>query len=153
MSAPLDYGEALLSRAPVIVRRRVLWGECDPAGVVYTPRFCDYAVSAREWFMREGVGVDDRPHPSRPGIAYPMRAMGFEFAGYLEAGDLFDMTVTVAEISRRTFTTQIVASKVGAGKSFVTRLTSVCVEQAGGVSTGLPEDVRAKLEAYRNAHP
>ena len=30
--------EALISRAPVIVRRRVKWGECDPAGVVYTPR-------------------------------------------------------------------------------------------------------------------
>ena len=45
MSAPVPI-EYLLSERPLTVRRRVRWGECDPAGVVYTATFADYAISA-----------------------------------------------------------------------------------------------------------
>ncbi len=54
LSASLDeiMDERLLCRSPVKVRRRVRWGECDPAQVVYTPRFADYLAAAYSWFAR-----------------------------------------------------------------------------------------------------
>ncbi len=36
--------EAVLADTPFVVRRRVKWGECDPAGVVYTPSFSEYVA-------------------------------------------------------------------------------------------------------------
>ena len=38
--------EYVLSERPFVVRRTVRWGDCDPAGVVYTGRFTDYLLGA-----------------------------------------------------------------------------------------------------------
>ena len=42
--------EYIVSELPLVVRRRVKWGECDPAGVVYTVSFSEYVISAAELF-------------------------------------------------------------------------------------------------------
>ena len=151
-----EFSEALIQRQPVIVRRRVAWGECDPAGVVYTARFCDYALAARDWFLSCGLGVLDRPHPEREGINYPMRAMSFEFMTPLAADAVFDMTVTVARITERTFSARIVATPVAEDKAdattvFSALLTTVAVDSRSGRAVALPETVRQALEQYRQA--
>lgn len=50
----VDIGLTLASRGfmpdAVFVSRTILFGDCDPAGVVYTPRFSYFAV--------EAIGVD-----------------------------------------------------------------------------------------------
>ena len=43
-----------------VVRRKVLFGECDPAGIVYTPRFADFSLEAVHqvfdlWFEGQGI--------------------------------------------------------------------------------------------------
>ena len=43
--------ELLLSSSPVTIKRRVKWGECDPAGVVYMVNYGEYVVSAYELLM------------------------------------------------------------------------------------------------------
>jgi len=145
-----DCNERLVSRFPVVVRRRVAWGECDPAGVVYTPRFADYVVLARDWFTRSALGFVDRPHPSRQAITYPTKALAFEFASFLAADDVFDMTVEIAGVTRRTFTTRITARHVErSGIAFLATLTSVCVDQALGTAIELPGDVRSGLKRYQ----
>jgi hypothetical protein len=45
--------EQVTDTTPLKVHRRVRWGECDPAGVVYTVNFCEYVASAFELFMAE----------------------------------------------------------------------------------------------------
>ena len=42
---------------PFSVRRTVIWGDCDPAGIVYTPRVLDYAMEILEAWYREVLGV------------------------------------------------------------------------------------------------
>lgn len=146
----VPYTEALIGRDPIVVRRRVLWGECDPAAVVYTPRFADYAAAARDWFMKEGLGVLDRPHPLRTGTIFPMRGMTFDFAGFLAADDLFDMAVTVADTSTRTFTIEIVANRADGVHAFTARLTSVAVDSETRQSIPLPPEFRNALDRYRD---
>lgn len=144
------YTEALIGRRPITVRRRVLWGECDPAAVVYTPRFADYAASARDWFMNEGLGFPDRPHPLRTGTIFPMRAMTFDFSGFLAADDLFDMVVTVADVSARTFTIEIAATRTDGVRAFTARLTSVAVDSETRRSVQLSPEFRDALDRYRD---
>ena len=42
---------------PFAVTRTVKWGDCDPAGIIYTPRVLDYAMEILEAWYREVVGV------------------------------------------------------------------------------------------------
>ncbi len=42
---------------PFTVTRTVKWGDCDPAGIIYTPRVLDYAMEILEAWYREVVGV------------------------------------------------------------------------------------------------
>ena len=46
----MTYTEAVVSKQPFTVRRRVRFGDCDPAGVVYTVQFSEYVVSAMDLF-------------------------------------------------------------------------------------------------------
>ena len=39
------------------VTRRVSWGDCDPAGIIYTPRVLDYAMETLEAWNREVLGI------------------------------------------------------------------------------------------------
>ena len=55
----LDYSEQMISTLPVVVRRRVKFGECDPAGVVYTPIFSEYTLSTYQWFLSGHAGRTD----------------------------------------------------------------------------------------------
>ncbi len=38
---------------PFTVTRTVRWGDCDPAGIIYTPRVLDYAMEILEAWYRE----------------------------------------------------------------------------------------------------
>lgn len=144
-----DYTEALISTRPLIVRRRVLWGECDPAGVVYTPRFADYGCSARYWFMRRGLNVADGSAPSETGPIYPMRAMSFDFMSFLAADDIFDMRVSVIKLGTTTFSTQVDASHLDGRPSFRVTMTTICVDGESRKALALPDDLKAALRSYQ----
>lgn len=140
-----DASEELVSVSPLIVRRRVAWGECDPAGVVYTPRFADYAASARDYWFRHVIGHHDRPHPARKQIVFPMRAMQFDFASMIAADDVFEMKVTLAELGNRSFTLEIAAVRPAGASVFSARLTQVAFDQATGQAVAIPAALRARM--------
>lgn len=147
MAVPQDATEYLISTHPLVVRRRVLWGECDPAGVVYTPRFADYAASARDFWFRHVLHHSDRPHPSRKQITFPMRAMQFDFRSMIAADDVFDMTVSLAEVRTRSFTLQIVATHPDSRPAFLANLSQVAFDQEQGAAVLLPASIRQTLAA------
>lgn len=140
-----DAAEYLLSVEPLVVRRRVMWGECDPAGVVYTPRFTEYAVSARDYWFRHVLKHLDRPHPSHKRVAFPMRAMRFDFTGMLAPDDIFDMCVTLDEVRQRSLTLSIEATHEHGHRAFTAFLTHVAFDQSTGAAVPFPEPLRERL--------
>ena len=143
--------EWLLSDNPVTIRRRVLWGDCDPANVVYTPRFADYVAAARDWFLRIGLGVMDRPAPGRTDPTFPMRALSFDFVSFLAADDLFDMAVTVTAVSSRTFSLLVTATHEDGRPCFTSTMTGVCLDTVQRKAVPLPDQMRARLLAHKPA--
>lgn len=139
------FTEALVSRRPIIVRRRVLWGECDPAGVVYTPRFSDYLVAAYLWFLRcELAGTD----LTELGIGTPMKAMRLEFHQMLQADDWFDMHVRVGEVRARTFDLHIEGTGEDGHTRFAGILTPIMFDNKSRLGVAIPEVARATLLDY-----
>lgn len=143
--ADLSFSEALISRRPFVVRRQVVWGECDPAGVVYTPRFADYLVSAFQWFLRcelADTGLAEL------GIGTPMKAMSLEFHRMLKPGDWFDMRVAVTAVRTRTFDLGIQATGDDGCLHFAGLLTPIMLDNEKGVGVAIPDGTRARLQAY-----
>lgn len=151
LSSSLDefVDERLLFKNPVTVRRRVRWGECDPAQVVYTPRFADYLAAAFSWFTRtilsDNLVADDGTR-----LATPMKALSLEFHHTLRPDDLFDMTVYVEAVRKRTFDLLIIARSPSEGPRFLGRLSPILVDGSFR-SVNLPQRVEAALLAYQES--
>ena len=141
--------EHVASLVPLVVRRRVRWGECDPAGVVYTATFADYVISAAELFY--GALFDTTPQRAKheQGFGTPTRALEFDFRRSLRPDDAFDMTVTVAAINERTYVLDVTARTPEGEVVFVARLTPVCVARDERRSIPIPAAFRAALQRYQ----
>ena len=147
MSDEPDYVEALVSRVPVVVRRRVLWSECDPARVVYTGRFFDYLSAAYAWFLRSVLNQGDTL--AAAGLGTPMKAVSIEFHGMLWPDDWFEMTVCVVAIRTRTFDLQVAARSDVGKPVFTGTLSPIIATDATKTSCPIPQPFRDKLERYR----
>lgn len=143
----MTYTEAVTSKQPFTVRRRVRFGDCDPAGVVYTVRFSDYVVSAMDLFLSELL---DGPHLKRLGnVQTPIKALSFVFLAPLRPNDEFDMVVTVREIRTHTFVLGIDAAMVSGTPLFASVLTPICITSARR-SVKIPAPLRAALTDYQH---
>lgn len=144
--------EALVDIRPITVEREVLWGECDPAGFVYTPRFGDYAAGAAGYFSTEILtNLTDPSTGARLGL--PMKAMSFVFSSFLRPGDRFAMRIYVGEIGNTTFELLVDARRQDGTKVFDATMRRICLVPATATSTRLPDAAREALERYKNDCP
>ncbi|MEO6319897.1 MAG: thioesterase family protein [Polaromonas sp.] len=131
------------------MRRRVKWGECDPAAVVYTVVFSEYVISAAELFYGALFGTTPQRAKHEQGFGTPSRALTFDFQRSMRPDDEFDMTVKVAEIGRSTYVLDITARTLQGAVVFIARLTPVCVARDERRSIEIPPAFRAALLAYQ----
>ena len=144
-----DFTEALVSELPVTVKRRVRWQDCDPAQVVYTGRFFDYAASAMFWFFQVVLARQNIDLTAR-GLGTPMKALSFEFLGTLHPNEYFTMEVELLEIRQRTFDAMIHARRDDGSDSFRAKLSPILIQTSEFKSVVFPKDVRAAFEAYKS---
>ncbi len=149
----LDYSERMISTLPVIVRRRVKFGECDPAGVVYTPVFSEYALSAFQWLLSVMLGGPMWQELKRGGFDSPIKALTFEFRNMLVTEQVFDMTCRVADIRSRTFDIEVLGRSTTKQPHdiFVAKVTPIMLSRSEKKSIEIPAQLRLKLETYRSA--
>jgi acyl-CoA thioester hydrolase len=133
-----------------VVHRRVRWGECDPAEVVYTPQFAHYVVAAVDDFFHEIVGCAPYAPSSREGVGFPLRALAFEFSHFLTTGDCFEMKIRVTALRQRSFDLRVEAS-CGGRAVFQATYSPVCVDMRTKRATELPTAVRRGLTDYARA--
>ena len=141
--------EYVLSERPLVIRRRVKWGDCDPAGVVYTPVFSEYVISAAELFY--GVLFNTTPQRAKheQGFGTPSRALSFDFQSSLRPDEEFDMTVTVADVRSRTYVIDVTATTPAGASVFIASLTPVCVARDERRSIEIPVAFRDVLLRYQ----
>ncbi|MCE8018739.1 thioesterase [Halomonas sp. MCCC 1A11036] len=148
--------ETVIGDAPLIIRRVVRWGDCDPAGIVYTPRFLDYTISAHEAFISLMLGGPLHSAKSGLGVRFPVRGVELDFRSPLPVDTQFDMEVRVGEIRSRTFDLHVTATRVTVEHpgpvAFLARISPVTVDGASWSAVPLPDALRARIAAYADAH-
>lgn len=146
-----DCSEKIISRVPIVIRRRAQFGDCDPAGVVYTPMFSHYAVGAYQWTMSVLLGGPMLAMQKKYDFDSPIRALSFEFLNVIEVEQVFDMTSLVVDIRNRTFDLLITGRSVeeNTRELFTARLTPITVSRSGRCSMAIPPILRRELEDYQ----
>lgn len=142
-------GEELVQEIPVVIRRRVKWGECDPAGVVYTPVFSEYAVSAFYAFLGCVLGDPLQEKLGALDLNTPVRALSFDFQRSLYPDQWFEMRVWLCEVRTTTFAVQVVAADTSGAQVMTADLTAICTHYAERKSRPVPAEFRERLESYR----
>jgi acyl-CoA thioesterase FadM len=149
--ATVTSTEHIVGATPLVIRRRVKWGECDPAGVVYTVVFAEYVISAAELFYGSVFSNTAQRSKHEFGFGTPTRALEFDFRRPLWPDNVFDMTVTVSDIRTHTYVLHITGRTLAGEDVFRAILIPICVAHGTRKATAIPEAFRTALERYRAA--
>ena len=146
----VDSYERVVSRTPFIVRRRVRWGDCDPAGVVFTGRFSEYVLDAVTLFFRDLAGGG--PYNlwlATIGVDTPCKGMELAFHHALWPEDEFDMSCCVSTVRAHSFDIAIEASRRDGRAVFSARFSPICISRDVRKRTDIPSALRDALARHQ----
>jgi 4-hydroxybenzoyl-CoA thioesterase/acyl-CoA thioester hydrolase len=132
-------------KAPVTIR----FGQCDPAGIVYTPVYFDlFNVTVEEWFSA-CLGLDYYRiiRERKVGLGYGHAAADFLSPAFM--GDMLDIAVAVSAIGTASFTLtlHVMRDEAETARGRLVAVTTSLVEHR---PVAIPDDIRAAIERYRD---
>ena len=130
---------------PFIQSRIVRWGDCDPAGIIYTPRILDYAIETVEACLREVMGASWNVMREQHNIGGPTVYFECDIRKPLAPDMAVDLVLTLEKLGRSSMTSRIVCVDAEGVEYFRVLLVNCFV-------TGdFPTDIRALpiSEAWR----
>lgn len=91
-----------------IQSRIVRWGDCDPAGIIYTPRILDYAIEMVEACLREVMGASWNVMREQHNIGGPTVHFECDIRKPLAPDMAVDLVLTLEKLGRSSMTSRIV---------------------------------------------
>lgn len=138
--------EAVVSLDPFVVRRRVAFGDCDPAGIVYTPRYGDYVAGACFLFLDTRFAPSFVARLAALGVVPPARRLEMDLLRPLAPGDVVDLTVHVADMGTSSYTLAADGATPDGHAVLSARTTMVTVSAQTRRPVPLPDAYREALE-------
>ena len=123
----------------------VLFRHCDPAGIVFYPRYFEMLNDTMEAWFGARLGW---PWPSLhgpDGVAVPTVAVEVHFTAPSRHGDALVFTLRVTKVGRTSVGLSIVAT-CGDEVRLRAAQTIVCISKETGRPIAWPDRVRTKLE-------
>jgi 4-hydroxybenzoyl-CoA thioesterase len=133
--------------------RIIKWGECDPAGIVYTPRILDYAMEAVEAWYRDALGVPWVELNANRRLGSPMVHASIDFKKPVRPDRALHVHLRIAALGRSTIAFDIVGENDAAEPHFHVRMKACIVDLRDYRPTAIPPAFRAKAEAYLMTRP
>jgi 4-hydroxybenzoyl-CoA thioesterase len=130
-------------------RLTIEWGHCDPAGIVFNPRFFEFFDWSTALLVRHALGVEKAAMRATYGVAgIPLVGSQATFHRPARYGDEVEIVSTILAVGRSSFEVEHRLSNGGA-LAVEARETRVFVieEPDGGLkSWPMPEDVARRLK-------
>lgn len=136
---------------PFRMHRVVTWGETDPAGIVYTPRFLDYAVEAVEAWFKDVIGIDWYRLRRDHGMGSPMVHASLDFRKPLFPADPFSLEVIVEAVGGSSISYAVTGRNQQGEECFTAKLVSAIIDAERIRARRVPDEFRTRIEAYRAA--
>ncbi len=127
------------------IERVVLFGDCDPAGAIYTPRVAHFVVEAVLAFQSARLDGSAARKIFEMAILPPARRLTIDFLAPLTWDDCLELEVACTEVGTTSFTCEVTARRKDRQVAFRGRLTQVCIAADTGRPIALPEPLRRAL--------
>ena len=125
---------------------QIKFNHCDPAGIVFFPRYCEMVSSVCENFHKDIAGRSyARMMAARQGV--PTVRMETDFHAPARLGEVLDFRLEVERLGRSSITFLITAWTDH--NRLTVRMTQAFVQGLKAVSW--PPEMRARVEAFRTA--
>ncbi|KAB2849568.1 MAG: acyl-CoA thioesterase [Hyphomicrobiaceae bacterium] len=136
---------------PFVHRLRPQWGDTDPARMVYTGRYPDFALRAIDaWFLAR-AGADFYRLNTEWGIGTPFVRLECDFRSPLTPRDIVEIEVSVERAGEKSLTFAVRGLNAGSGRlAFEGRFVCVCVkfeDQSRQDAKSIPLDPRIRAAA------
>lgn len=130
-----------------VVERRIEWGECDAAGIVFYPNYFRWMDAAFHAFGRK-LGVSQRDLVARGYLGTPLVEAGCRFVSPARYDDLMEIGVEVASVGRSSLRLVYRFAVDGRATAEGHEARAFVAEtEAGLVAREMPEEIRAALSA------
>jgi 4-hydroxybenzoyl-CoA thioesterase len=136
--------------APYRHRRLIRFADCDPAGIVYFPRFFDFFHAAVEDWYREALDIDYWGRLMRGRIGFPAVRAECDYKRPCRLGEPLEIAVLVERVGGRSLTLRFPGSVDGEPRlegRIICAITSLDSHR----SIAMPADLRAAYERYFEA--
>jgi 4-hydroxybenzoyl-CoA thioesterase len=128
-------------------RIQVEFNHCDPAGIVFYPRYFEMTNSVMENFFADDIGYS-YARMMAEGRGVPTARIEANFRAPSRLGDRLDVTLDVTRLGRSSFNATI-TGRCADELRLTVDLTLVWVD--GGRSQPWPEAIRTRLAAHLTA--
>lgn len=127
------------------------FNHCDPAGIVFYPRYFEMTNHVCENFFREAVGVSYADMMNQK-AGVPTVRLETDFRAPSRLGDVLEVTLQVTRLGTSSATFEIVGACLGQVRLVVT-ITLVWAKDVNGAigPRPWPETMKAKLQTYLRA--
>ena len=128
----------------------VRFGEIDPAGVVYYPRFFNYFHKAFESWFDDALGVPYSVVIGEQNIGFPSVKVETEFRKPLRYGERVRVEIELVDIGKRSITVQYTAIRLPDGEiSARAKIKTAVISNDTFKSIPIPDDWIKRFEAFR----
>jgi 4-hydroxybenzoyl-CoA thioesterase len=136
-----------------VAHRKVRFGDCDPAGIVYYPRYFDMLNGVIEDWWQE-IGLSWSAVLPERDIVTPVSHLETQFLRPSTQGDLLDLALTVESVSRSSIRLLLRVTGAAAHEERLSaRARMVCVAVTTRKPRTWPSDIHATLAAWRPLVP
>ena len=130
-------------------KRFVRWGDCDPGGIVYSPRVYEYALDTLEEFYVEILGSSWMDLRVGAVVGSPVLRTEIEYMRPMVPEQQFRVTITIKDVGRSTVTYEMTGIDDSGEKCFRVEVIMCFITQATFESTDIPKEIRKRLQGYQ----
>ncbi len=120
---------------------------CDPAGIVFYPRYFDMVNTLMEMWLEDGLGASIGHLINERGLIVPTVRTESQFTSPSALEDVLLITLRLGKIGNASFILNFTATCQEEVRFEITTVV-VFVDKAKGKSAPIPADIRAKMEPY-----
>ena len=128
-----------------LYRHQIRWGECDPAGIVYSPNILGYALQAVEVWYESTVGESWTSVMDARGLLTPWVHVDLDFRQPMRPGDRITVDLRLVELGNASLEFRATGLDGEGRELFQARLVSCFVDKATGRPTRIPDDLRGRM--------
>jgi 4-hydroxybenzoyl-CoA thioesterase len=131
-----------------VTHRTVRFAHCDPAGIIFYPRYFDLIHEAKEDWFRHGLRYPFAHLITELERGFPIVRLEADFRGASRMGEDLAIALTVARVGNSALHLDYAVTCDGAPR-LDARTVVVHVDLKSGRPVRIPDGLRAKIDAFR----